>query len=484
MRSDRLFDDIDVSSDMSEVRRQVGFVAAVQVVRLVLYAATNAVLPFLIPPAAFGLLVLVSVPVAVATLFGDFGIGESIVRTKKLTRELASLLFWIALGLALLSAGFIVGTVPLFEAWYETDGLLGISIAFSVLVLLRVLGNQYRALLRRQLRLRSMNKIELVTSISSNSATLSLAFLGVGVVSLPIGMAFGAAVDLLGCMIATAWIPGRPAPLSSGRAALRFGAGLGLSGAIHVCGIALANLLLGRYMAEDQLGLFDRAQALTRGVIERIQSIGGRVIYPLLARRHSGEGETESVGRPLFNAALATWTPAVLLVAVVIGPIVEHLYGPGWGDLGRMIAWLVAGFALWLPGLVLTQAILAHGRTRWLLAVNALQLVVRTGAAVTAILLEGMLPFAIFLAALSFGLEVWKVVWIPSMIRWKIRTGRPNAVRTGVVASLPALMFVLPTALGLPHAVGILAGIVCLALIVWSWVRSPRSAEVRSLLAS
>ena len=100
MRSDRLFDDIDVSSDMSEVRRQVGFVAAVQVVRLVLYAATNAVLPFLIPPAAFGLLVLVSVPVAVATLFGDFGIGESIVRTKKLTRELASLLFWIALGLA------------------------------------------------------------------------------------------------------------------------------------------------------------------------------------------------------------------------------------------------------------------------------------------------------------------------------------------------------------------------------------------------
>ncbi|MEC8321303.1 MAG: hypothetical protein VX012_07830, partial [Planctomycetota bacterium] len=59
-----------------------------------------------------------------------------------------------------------------------------------------------------------------------------------------------------------------------------------------------------------------------------------------------------------------------------------------------------------------------------------------------------------------------------------------NAVRTGVVASLPALMFVLPTALGLPHAVGILAGIVCLALIVWSWVRSPRSAEVRSLLAS
>lgn len=472
------------SGDIGVVRRQFGFIVFVQVARFLLYLGTSVALPFFIDPASFGLLLLVSVPISLAQLFGDFGIAESLVRARTLDSELASLLFWIALGLGLVSATVVIGSVPLFEAWYETEGLFSLSVAFSVLLLLRIAGSQYRALLRRQLRLKAMNWLELGTSLVTNSATILLALLGVGVISVPIGLAAGAMCELIGFAIITWWVPGRPAKLSGAGSSLRFGVGLSVSGALLFGGVAVSNLLLGRFIPEAQLGLFERATAMTRGVIDRLQSIGSRLLYPLLSRCLHSHGETGRIGRPLLSAAFVIWTPAVVLAAVAMGPVLRSIYGSEWEDLGRMVSLLTLSFAVWLPGQVLFQSLLAHGRTRYLVLVNGARFILWCIAAAISAQLGSVLLFVVCTSALNLVMGCWNLWVIRRLVRWEKEWSALEAGFATIGAALPAGLFLLAGFLSLHLGIGLLAGVVSLAGMVVFWVRSPRSAEFRSLFAS
>ncbi len=476
------FDTVDSTGDVGSVRRQFKYVVAVQGVRFFIYSGTQALLPILIDPKSFALILMVSVPISLANLFGDFGVSEGLVRAKTLTRELASLLFWIALAIAVVAATIAIVTVPIFEAWYETTGLLSITACFAAVMVVKSAAAQYHAMLRRQLRIKAISGLEMTASVLSNGTTLTMAVLGFGVVAIPLGFLAGGLFEIVAAAFLVGWLPGRAAPLKAAKDVLKFGIGLSASGALHFGTTALVNLTLGRYIPGASLGIFERAQSLTFGVVDRIKSVSSRVFYPVLARRYADRGTTEELAVPIVKACFLLWMPPVALAAAMVIPITREIYGEEWAGLGLLMVYLLAAMGLWLPDQVVFQSLLAHGKTKYLVKLNAVGLILKASVVVVAAWQQSIALFAMLFAIVTLGLAVWNLFFIPRLIGWK-RCRLMGSALGGLLFSMgPVFLFTLLLWCALPLQASVpIAMLVLGGMLVWI-LRGPQATELRRVV--
>ena len=477
-------DTVDSSGDIGTVRRSLPVLMSSQGIRMVLFLGTNALLPFLMEPAAFGRVYQMQVPMTLCTLFGDLGISAGLVRVKTLTHELASLLFWMTIGVALVSMTLMIVTIPVFEAWYRTEGLGLLGVSFGILIVVRAAGSTYRTMLRRQLRIKAISAFELVSGVFTNISTLAFAFMGLGAISIPVGMAVGGIAELLGLVVLSGWIPGRIAPLREARSVVRFGFGLSLSGLILYGGNAISQAVMGRYFEDASLGLIERANALVGGFMTRFRSVLQGIVYPILARRFSDIGSVEDLASPLLAAAWRVWLPIVGLTLVVTGPIFNAVYGGAYEGIGVLAVWGVVSFLLFLPWLVLMQSIIAHGRTRymiWLMVLQAVLQLISTGIAVW----QGSIVVFVALTAITqVVIAVFNVAFAPRVIGWNDRAAARSAL-SGILYSIPAIatFSVLRWfGVGLLLEVGFASVVLGAMLIVY--LSSRRGREIRRLVTS
>ena len=475
-------DTVESSGDVGTVRRSLPILLSSQGLRMTLYLGTNAVLPFLMAPAEFGRIYQIQVPMTLCTLFGDFGIATGLVRIKTLTHEIASLLLWLSVGIAVISMSIMIVTIPFFESWYRTEGLGALGIAFGFLVVVRAVGSIYRSLLRRQLRLKALSTFELVSGICTNVATLVFAVMGFGAISIPVGMLVGGSAELIGLVFMSGWLPGRMAPLREVRSVIRFGLGLSLSGLILFSGNALSQALMGRFFSEELLGLIERANALIGGFMARFKQVLRGVLYPMLARRFSDRGSVEDFASPLFGATWRIWLPLVGFAIVVTGPIFHAVYGGAYEGITPLAVWSVVSTLLFLPGFILFQVILAHGRTGYIVWLNVLQSILQIIVAGVAIQMESIVLFAALNAAIQFVTAMISVLCVPRIIGWSNVGLTRNLIR-GLLYALPAVVtFSVLQSLGFPLVAGVaLAAVVVGAILVW-YVMGRDGREIRALL--
>ena len=207
------FTEVAPEGDAKLVHRQLGFVIGGIAIRFFCFLIGSLVLTSLIPAAEFGLLVYISVPLSLANLFGDFGLGDGAIRLKRADPRTASLFLWVNLSLAIGSAGLFVASIPLFELWFEGAELMDLALAFAANIVVLGISGQYRALLRRQMRLKLLSATEVATSVVTNGVSVALAMLGLGVIAIPLGRLASLVLELLIFVAATGWVPGRVAKL-------------------------------------------------------------------------------------------------------------------------------------------------------------------------------------------------------------------------------------------------------------------------------
>lgn len=366
------FEEVDSSGDVRAASRQVPLVLASQVARFFLFVGSAYVMTRLVPAHEFGRLLMVGVPVAAVGLLGDLGLGDGVVRCRDLDPRLASFFFWTNVVVGLGSAICLIALTPLFEVWFDGVELLDLSIAFALVTVLSSLVSQYRALLRRQLRLGTLSLGEVLVTTSSAGASIAAASAGVGAASVPIGRGVGLVVDLALLVHLTGWIPGRVASIARARPVLSFGWKLAFSGVFHFGMTAATTFILGRNFSSETMGFVERSQELSRGFVGRFGLVVNRLTFPLLARRTQSDpsGGTRLASR-LIEAGLLAWVVPCLLVAGLAPALVDLALGSEWSGLGSFLAWSWLALAYWLPLSFAVSMLLARGYSGLLVKTNA-----------------------------------------------------------------------------------------------------------------
>jgi O-antigen/teichoic acid export membrane protein len=305
--------------------------AASSALQAALQFAITVALARLLPPQDFGLAALGAVIVGLATGLLDLGLGAALVQLQPLTERYirASFTFAVLIGAALSLVVF--AAAPWMGLLLRNDMLPLVLRVEAPLFLLAGLGVTARALLQRRLAFRQIGLIELASYVMGYALTaLVLALMGYGVWSLVAGAVVQSVMANLLVLrtVRHTLRPLRPGPEVAHL--LRFGSGGTLNSAFGQLALYGDNLVVGRYLGTQALGLYARAFSLMILPVGQVGYTIFSVLFPALSKLR--DDRQRFANAYLMSVALITLIIAPIMAGMVVAAphLISGLYGPAW----------------------------------------------------------------------------------------------------------------------------------------------------------
>ncbi|HSW63468.1 MAG TPA: lipopolysaccharide biosynthesis protein [Dissulfurispiraceae bacterium] len=476
LTKDIIFESSHLSQDLAarSVRGGVTTMTA-QAIQFVLHMAGTMILARLLTPADFGLIGMVTVVVGFAAMFKDAGLSMATVQRATISHEQISTLFWLNVLLSVVLGLCILLASPLVAWFYGRPELTLVTSALSLSFIITGLTIQHSALLRRHMRFGTLAVIHIVSYLINLIVVVLLALAGWRYWALVGGSLATAISDILLTLFFCPWIPGRMQKGTGVRSMLKFGGHLTGFNFLNYFARNADNVLIGRFLGADALGLYAKAYGLLMLPITQITGPIAAVATPALSRLQNDPERYCRYYYQAINVIAFITMPMVALMAALSSEIIEIILGKQW--MGAAPIFKVLAFAALFQPVVnpVGWVFVSLGQTgrqlRW--ALVAAPLVVLS-------FLLG-LPWGIFGVAVSYAVCSLTVLTFPGLW-WAFRRsplslpGWCKAVRCPLVASVVMYLLVTllrrwlapNTAIATVLFSGI-TGIVCCATIVLVW---------------
>jgi PST family polysaccharide transporter len=145
---------------------------------------------------------------------------------------------------------------------------------------------------------------------------------------------------------------------------LKFGGNITASNLAGYLNLTLDNVMIGIWLGEFALGLYDRAWKLAAQPLFQITAPVNRVAVPVLARLlHSPERYKSAFVRMLQVLLLVT-TPGFVFLMLNAKPVIEFLFGSKWGPTAPIFAWLCLGAIVTPVNAATYWLFISQGRSR------------------------------------------------------------------------------------------------------------------------
>jgi len=321
----------------------------------VLSFVTIAVLTRLLKPEDFGTVAAAATVLPFFFLLADLGFAAYIVQVKRTDRRMLSTAFWFSMSAGILLCGSLFLLAPLLGAVFAASGVVPVLQVLSIWVMVTAVGSVPTALLRRDMRFKTIAAQGAAAAIIAQVVAVIMAFSGMGVWAL-------VAQSLVAAVFATmlAWwtVTWHPTWEFSGvdfvRMA-RFGGkvlGVEFVAMLRAWGEAA---VISATLGLAALGYMSIAQRL----VQIVQDLTGSAIVPVtnvaFAKiRDSAPRLRDAYGRALKVTYAALSLP-LTIVAVAAPLMIPIVFGNGW-EQSFQVAQVLA-----LAGTLSVGAWLDHG---------------------------------------------------------------------------------------------------------------------------
>ena len=280
-------------------------------------------------PAAFGQYSAVLIVLGIGWLLADGGFGAALVQKQTLDDgDVGQALGWVLL-VASVVAVTIAAAAPLLSEQFADPSLTPMFRAVSVLVFLVGLSNISTSLLRRELDMKRLQIIQLVSYLGGfGLVAMLLAAMGWGAWSLVIGFGVQTALTC-GAGFAIAQHSLRPC-LGGDRGLRAFGIKVVLT---NIANWAIENMdrfLIGRFWGVPALGLYSVAFNLSRApvgmLIDSVQSVG----FSAASRIQEDDERIRKSYLAVLSALAMVTFPAFAIICVEAEYVMRIVYGAKW----------------------------------------------------------------------------------------------------------------------------------------------------------
>lgn len=303
---------------------------ATHVAAQTLQFAISVVVARALSPHEFGLMGMIAVFSGLAGVFTGVGLGTALVQKLELEERHLSTIFWVNVACgAALTAGF-AAAAPAIARFYGEPILRALTVAIGFNFFFGSLSIVQRNVLVRNMDFRSLFIIETAAAACSGAVAVAGALTGWGAWSLVAQSLVLTSVSAAMLWRLSAW---RPAWIFDG-AAFRelWGFSSHLLGS-HVLNFSdrnLDNLLIGRFIGPNALGIYARAYGLMLLPIDQVSSVLTRVMFPVLSILQRDRDSVKRVYLRATRAIALVSFPMMLGLLVVAEPLVLTVYGEKW----------------------------------------------------------------------------------------------------------------------------------------------------------
>lgn len=291
----------------------------------------SALMARMLGPKEFGLVAMSGLVLRFGSYFAQMGMSQALINKKDLSKEDIRVGF---------TSSFILGAFFFALAWvlaplsvyiFKNDELTSVLRVSCLSLLLNGLSSTSTSLLRRRLEFKAMAIIEIASYIVGYVVIgLLLAYNGFGVWSLVYAsLAQATLVTVISYLFARHslllffnWAYYKPL--------FAFGSKMSLIQFVEFLGVNLDSILIGRFLGEVSLGLYNRATVVIQHPINMITMSVTKVLFPAFSRI---QGETDRLRKTYL---LAISFIAMLMLPICAGiaaaskEVIAIMLGPKW----------------------------------------------------------------------------------------------------------------------------------------------------------
>lgn len=299
------------------------------------------------------------------------GLNAALIREQELGKVQLATLFWLNLLLSILLLGLSWPLAQFLSNIYALPGLAGTYWLLALLFPLNALRLQYKTLLQKDLRFRSLSWIEINAALAGMILAVVLAYAGWGVLSLVAGQALRIAGETLGA-VAVGWSYFQPRSLFSWpsvRPHLRLAGDHWTERLLTHVVYQLDILLIGKVMGPDSLGIYEVFKRLLTRPSNLIASAVERVSFPIMARLTPRPSSLDRFYHRIVQVMLSAQLLVYIPVLILAPWVVTTYFGDDWSSYTLVFQWLI-GLTLLLSVTQLTDSyLLVQGKIRrWSIA--------------------------------------------------------------------------------------------------------------------
>lgn len=288
------------------------------------------VLARLLSPSDFGLIGMIIVFSNIATLFVELGLGTALIHREDLTVEQTHAIFWLTIANGLLWTLLFYFCAGLIAGFYNIAALEPVSKVLSLNFLLGSFGIVPRALLCRDMHFDRTSKIDIFASSASGLCAIVLAFFGAGVWSLVTQNLFAAVFASVLLVRQSGYRPMwrfAPTPI---KGLFRYGFYLSSFNFVNYWARNADNLIIGKFLGAQALGLYDLAYQLMLLPITQFISAISTVMFPAFSSIQRDRQRVKEIYLRMNGVICLTTFPILIGLLVTAEPFILGLYGPKW----------------------------------------------------------------------------------------------------------------------------------------------------------
>ncbi|AMO84781.1 lipopolysaccharide biosynthesis protein [Solibacillus isronensis] len=321
------------------------------------------ILTRLLLPEDFGLIVLVTIFISVATVITQSGFNTALIQKKTMDEADLSSVFYVNLLISTILYFILFMIAPFLASFFEHPQLTLIIRLLSLSLILRALHSIQNVIIIRNMQFKKLFTCSIGGVILSGIIGILMAYTGFGVWSLVVQQLVNNLVYTITIVFIVAWRPRLIFSIGKLRGLFSYGWKILVSSLIDSIYLNISNLIIGKMFSPAILGFYNRGEQIPGLLVSNINGSIQSVLFPALSTQQENKKRVkEMVRRAMVTSAFIIF-PMMIGLAVIAETLVKIVLTEKWMPVVPFLQIFCFIYILWPIRTANLQAINALGRS-------------------------------------------------------------------------------------------------------------------------
>ena len=336
------------------------------------------VLARLLQPSEYGLLGMVTVFTAIATVFTDSGFGQAMVRKTDLTEEDKLTAFWFSCGMGILVYISLFISAPWVSVFYKEPQLTDILRITSIPILFSGLLTIPNMIFTREINFKVTTKISFSRAILSGVIGIYMAIMGYGVWALIVQGLVSYTIGVIMFNYYCRWKIKFIFKKNSFHYLWGFGSKMLASNLINTAYSNLYQIIIGKFYSSTDLGQYQRGQSYSGLFSNTLTQVVQRVSFPTLSKMQDDTERLKYGYRKIIKMSMLVSCLGSMALAAMAKPLIVILIGEKWLPAAEYLQIICLGALLYPVHAINLNVLTVMGRSDLFLKLEIIKKIIGT----------------------------------------------------------------------------------------------------------
>lgn len=284
----------------------------------------------LLLPQHFGLMGMLALAIALASLVVEGGLSSALIQKQEITPQDTNTVFYVNIGVGTAAAALMFFTAPWIAAFYREPALEDVTRVMSLLFILNGLTAVQTAQLTRQLRFKALAVSNVISVAVSGGIAIFMAVAGFAIWSLVVQQLSLAMVRAVCMWVQSPWRPALIFSTESFRQLSSYGWRILVAGALRQTFENFYIIVIGRTHGAVELGYYTRADLLQKIPAQSLSQVFNRVTFPVFASIQDDPQRLKRGMRKSTASLVLINFPMMVGLALTSEPLIVTLLTEKW----------------------------------------------------------------------------------------------------------------------------------------------------------